>query len=88
MRTLKSGEKTAEDYAFVHTDSHKEFMDLLLEKRKHLETLVSNKQREKRAKEKESVALKDGDSVGLEDSTLNEGVVWFGLFKGHCTVHL
>ena len=50
MKTLGSGERTVEDYTFVHTDSHKEFMDLLLEKRKQLETLVSNKQREKRIK--------------------------------------
>ncbi len=51
MKTLSSGDKSVEDYMFVHTDSHKEFMDLLLEKRKQLESLVSSKQRDRKAKE-------------------------------------
>lgn len=51
MRGLETGDKSREDYAFIQTDSHKEFMDLLLEKRKALETAVSSKQREKRAAE-------------------------------------
>ena len=34
---------TEEDYLFVHTDSHKEFMELLLEKRKKLESDVTAK---------------------------------------------
>ena len=52
MRGLEGGERSRDDYAFVHTDSHKEFMDLLLEKRKQLESNVSRKQREKRSMEK------------------------------------
>lgn len=47
MKRLNSGACTQEDYLFVHTDSHKEFMELLLEKRKRLETTISNKLREK-----------------------------------------
>ena len=34
---------TRDDYLFVHTDSHKEFMELLLEKRKKLESDVTKK---------------------------------------------
>ena len=34
---------TEDDYLFVHTDSHKEFMELLLEKRKKLESDVTAK---------------------------------------------
>lgn len=46
MNPLSSSHKTAEDYVFVHTDSHREFMDLLLEKRKQLESNISSRQRD------------------------------------------
>ena len=48
---------TEEDYLFVHTDSHKEFMALLLEKRKKLESDVTAKlkSREKAASEGKGV---------------------------------
>ena len=46
MNPLSSSHKTAEDYVFVHTDSHREFMDLLLEKRKQLENNISSRQRD------------------------------------------
>ncbi len=41
-------DSSREDYGFIHTESHKQFMDLLLEKRRQLENSVSAKQREKR----------------------------------------
>ena len=34
---------TEDDYLFTHTDSHKQFMELLLEKRKKLESDVTAK---------------------------------------------
>lgn len=46
MNPLSTSHKTPEDYVFVHTDSHREFMDLLLEKRKQLESNISSKERE------------------------------------------
>jgi len=64
MRGLEGGERSQEDYAFVHTESHKEFMDLLLEKRKQLESNVSRKQREKRSMEKRAAE----ESKKAEDS--------------------
>ena len=44
---------TEDDYLFIHTDSHKKFMELLLEKRKKLESDVTAKlkRREKAASE-------------------------------------
>ena len=42
MNPLSSNHKTPEDYVFVHTDSHREFMDLLLEKRKQLENCITS----------------------------------------------
>ena len=53
MKGLCSGEKSSEDYAFIHTESHMEFMDLLLAKRKQLESSISAKQKEKRALEEQ-----------------------------------
>ena len=45
---------TEDDYLFVHTDSHKKFMELLLEKRKKLESDITAKlKREKAASEGE-----------------------------------
>lgn len=40
--------KTPEDYVFVHTNSHHEFMDLLLEKRKQLENTIICNEEERR----------------------------------------
>ena len=39
-----------EDYAFVHTDSHEDFMDLLLAKRRRLELRVTAQQEGRRAR--------------------------------------
>lgn len=45
VNVVSNGNKTPEDYVFTHTNSHHEFMDLLLEKRKQLEnTIISNEQ--------------------------------------------
>ncbi len=42
---LPNVQKNPKDYVFVHTNSHREFMDLLLKKRKQLEdTIISNEQ--------------------------------------------
>jgi hypothetical protein len=41
--------RSQEDYAFVHTDSHREFMDLLLERRYNLDAMVTKKEQERRA---------------------------------------
>lgn len=46
MNPLSSCHKTHEDYVFVHTNSHQQFMDLLLEKRKQLENSISSHQDE------------------------------------------
>ena len=51
MKRLNCDGCTSEDYLFVHTDSHKQFMELLLEKRKRLESettakLIKNKERQ------------------------------------------
>ncbi len=51
MNPLSGSQKKPEDYVFVHTDSHREFMDLLLEKRKKLENSISSKEIERRNKE-------------------------------------
>ena len=40
--------KTPEDYVFMHTKSHHEFMDLLLEKRKQLEETIISNEKERR----------------------------------------
>lgn len=55
-------DSSREDYGFIHTESHKQFMDLLLEKRKQLENSVSAKQREKR---EEGRRKEDGKKVRL-----------------------
>ena len=54
---------TEEDYLFVHTDSHKEFMELLLEKRKKLESDITTKlkSREKSSSEGKGVWCCYGD---------------------------
>ena len=63
MNPLSANHKTPEDYVFVHTDSHREFMDLLLEKRKQLESTISQKEKERRNLKKEAsdcMRQKDG----------------------------
>lgn len=64
MNPLSASHKTPEDYVFVHTDSHREFMDLLLEKRKQLENAISSREKEtKEDRKKESKQSKaDSDS--------------------------
>ena len=42
--------RTREDYIFVHTNSHREFMELLLEKRKQLENNIISGEEERRKK--------------------------------------
>jgi len=46
--SVSKSHKTREDYIFVHTDSHREFMDLLLEKRKCLENSIITDEEERR----------------------------------------
>lgn len=48
VNTTSSGSRTAEDYVFMHTNSHHEFMDLLLEKRKQLEDTIISNEKERR----------------------------------------
>lgn len=48
MSPLRNSNKTSEDYIFVHTNSHHEFMDLLLEKRKRLENAIISDEQERR----------------------------------------
>ena len=43
MNPLPSKARSKADYIFVHTDSHQEFMDLLLQKRQELEQLITSK---------------------------------------------
>jgi hypothetical protein len=48
MNPAYNGSGTPEDYVFMHTNSHHEFMDLLLEKRKELENAITSKEQERR----------------------------------------
>ena len=48
MNQLSASHKTPDDYVFVHTDSHHEFMDLLLEKRKQLESTIISSEQDRR----------------------------------------
>ena len=52
MGSVSSRDKSPSDYALVHTDSHHEFMDMLLEKRKELEDVITSKEKSRRLSKK------------------------------------
>lgn len=56
--------KTSEDYVFVHTNSHHEFMDLLLEKRKGLENTIISSEQERRSSMTQMKHAEKSDSKG------------------------
>lgn len=73
MNPLSSKTKSHSDYVFVHTDSHREFMDLLLEKRKELEEAITSKEKARRLARKSQVDSKkpkpkNGNGGGKDSS--------------------
>ena len=52
MHPLSANGKQKSDYMFVHTDVHQEFMDLLLEKRRDLDVIITNKEKARRETKK------------------------------------
>ena len=68
MNPLSGSHKTADDYVFVHTDSHREFMDLLLEKRKQLENTIISKEKERRNVENQAHKNGDADDAKSPDN--------------------
>lgn len=60
--------RTREDYIFVHTNSHREFMELLLEKRKQLENNIisGEEERRKRGEERQVNMDNEHNSNGCE----------------------
>ena len=66
MKRLNCHGCTAEDYLFVHTDSHKEFMEILLEKRKRLESEITAK-----LKERNRQPLEGGATVMCVDMAMS-----------------
>ena len=56
------GGKRQSDYMFVHTDEHQEFMDLLLDKRRGLDDVITAKETARRELTKKPQPAVDGTS--------------------------
>lgn len=89
MNPLSTSQKTPEDYVFVHTDSHREFMDLLLDKRKRLEDTISLKEKERRNIQtalednlKESAKAKHNEEK--ENSQISSSEFLYDVYVVHC----